>query len=125
MEDPIPKQSQKQNAYVCFHLREHLGKGRFQTFQVWVWGSDVARIVRLGIKKGSMIWICGSMELVECTQQRGKVRTKVQKVFCSNFGFLPTNKESNQTVLQENSISDPPSPPAVVELDGNRMPLPE
>ena len=125
MEDPIPKQSQNQIAYACFSLREHLGKGRVQIFQVWVWGNDVARITQLGIKAGSLIWISGSMELVDCTQQHGKERTKILKVFCRDFGYLPKQKGTGQIASNETGISCPVPPPLVKELDGDRMPLPE
>lgn len=124
-EDLIPKQSQNKIAYVCFPLWEHLGKGRFQTFQVWVWGSDVSRIMRLGIKAGSLIWVSGSMELVDCTQQQGKERTKLLKVYCKDFGYLPRSKGSSQIAPQETGITETPPTPIVKELDGDRMPLPE
>ncbi len=54
-EDLIPKQSQTKQPYVSFHLKERIGTGRWQIFQVWIWGNDVARITRLGINKGSIV----------------------------------------------------------------------
>lgn len=124
-EDLILKRSQRNIAYVSFHLREYLGKGRFQTFQVWVWDSDADRIMRLGIHKGSLIWVSGSMELVDCTQQHGKERTKILKVYCKDFGYLPRNKGTDHLAQQENGITDAGFFPAPKELDGDRMPLPK
>lgn len=124
-EDLEPKHSQRQIAYVCFPLREYLGKGRWQTFQVWVWGSDVSRIMRLGIRKSSLIWITGSMELVDCTQQKGTQRTKIMKVSCKDFGYLPRQKGSSQIAPNETGNTEFLQPPIAQELDGDRMPLPE
>ncbi len=122
-EDLILKRSQRNIAYVSFHLRELLGKGRFQTFEVWVWGSDADRIMRLGMNKGSLIWVSGSMELVDSTQQNGKERTKILKVYCKDFGYLPRLKCADQIAQQ--GITDADSVPVPKELDGDRMPLPE
>lgn len=124
-EDLILNRSQRDIAYVYFSLRERLGKGRFQTFQVWVWGSDADRIIRLGIHKDSMIWISGSMELVDCTQQKGKERTKILKVYCKDFGYLPRGKNTDRSVWNENGTAEADSIPSPKELDGDRMPLPE
>ena len=124
-EDLILKRSQRNITYVSFHLREFLGKGRFQTFQVWVWGSDADRIMRLGMNKGSLIWVSGSMELVDSTQQHGKERAKVLKIYCKDFGYLPRNKGADQFAQQKQGITEAGSVPAPLELDGDRMPLPE
>lgn len=124
-EDLILKQSQRNIAYVSFPLREHLGKGRFQIFQVWVWGSDADRIMRLGIHKDSLIWVSGSMELVDCTQQKGKERTKILKVYCKDFGYLPRGKNTDRSARNENGTTDANAIPSPKELDGDRMPLPE
>ncbi len=125
MEDPIPKQSQTNNAYVCFPLREYLGKGRWQTYQVWAWGSNVHHMKRLGIKSGSLIWLTGKLELVDCTVNHGKERTKALKVFCNDFGYLPHSKNGKVDTKQSNGIADTQDLPIPEEIDGDRMPLPE
>ncbi len=124
-EEPVLKQSQKGNAYVCFSLREHMGKGRWQTYQVWVWGSNAYRITRLGMKSGSLIWITGKLELVDCTVNHGKERTKILKLYCSDFGFLPKRRYSKADTMQSTGISDIEDLPVPEEIDGDRMPLPE
>ncbi len=124
-EDLIPKQSQTSIAYVCFHLREYLGKGRWQTYQVWVWGSDVHRMKRLGIKSGSLIWLTGKLELVDCTMDHGKVQTKVLKVYCSDFGYLPQRGTIKADTKQSTGIAAADDLPIPEEIDGDRMPLPE
>lgn len=71
-ENLLVKKSQKGSEYVCFHLKEHTGNGRTQTYQVWAWGEDVSRLVRFGVKEGSLIWLTGAIQLVDCTDSHGK-----------------------------------------------------
>ncbi len=123
MENLVPKQSQAGIPYVCFPLREQIGKGRWQTYQVWAWNDLALRLNRLGIHKGVTIWLTGRLELVDCTSDRGKGRTKLLKVYCSDFGFLP-----GQKVPKASSPTDTaalPELPIPKEIDGDRMPLPE
>ncbi len=124
-EDLIPKQSQTKQPYVSFHLKERIGTGRWQIFQVWIWGNDVARITRLGINKGSIVWISGTLEIVDCTSNQGKEKAKVLKVYCKDFGFLPSKKQFGQIAAQEAGSYSPDRIPVPQEIDGDRMALPE
>lgn len=124
-ENLVPKQSQKETAYVCFQLREYMGKGRWQTYQVWAWGSIVARMERLGIKEGSLIWLTGSLELVDATIKHGREKTKLLKVYCSDVGYLPRPKRSKQDAENETAAVQPECSPPPETLDGDRMQLPE
>ena len=126
-EDLVVKKSQKGSSYVCFSFKEQLGKGRTQSYQVWAWNEDVSRLERLGVKKGSLLWITGTMQLVDCTEERGKVRTKVLKVFLTNWGYLPGKHPGQYPADAGNDtgpISDSPSPP-MEAVDGDREALPE
>ena len=125
------KQSQKQTPYVCFDLAEHIGYGDGQRtiyYQVWAWREDALRLIRLKVKKGSMIWITGSLELVDCTSQNGNVKTKRLKISLDNCGYMPSWQQKQQDGEltgghgTEAGFHDP-SPPKV--LDGEREPLPE
>ena len=125
------KQSQKQTPYVCFDLAEHIGFGNGQRtiyYQVWTWGEDALRLIRLKIKKGSMIWISGSQELVDCTSQNGDVKTKRLKVYLDNCGFLPDWQSKDQKLslpdCQETAAPANSLPPREI-LDGERETLPE
>ena len=94
------KQSQKQTPYVSFDLAEHIGYGDGQRtiyYQVWAWREDALRLIRLKVKKGSMIWITGSLELVDCTSQNGNVKTKRLKISLDNCGYMPSWKKSSKT----------------------------
>ena len=126
-EDLVVKKSQKGSSYVCFSFKEQLGKGRTQSYQVWAWNEDVSRLERLGVKKGSLLWITGTMQLVDCTEERGKVRTKVLKVFLTNWGYLPGKHPGQDPADAGNDTGptlDSPSPP-MEAVDGDREALPE
>lgn len=116
----VPKQSQKETTYVSFRLKEYIGKGRTQTYQVWAWEETVKLIQKLGIKKGSHVWATGSLELVDCTVNKGAAKTKMLKVYCSSIGFVPGSKQSAET----EKVPEIPTTFHVEELDGDREPLP-
>ena len=122
-DDITPKQSQKGTTYVSFRLKEYIGKGRIQTYQVWAWEDNVRLMEKLGIKKGSHVWVTGSLELVDCTVNKGEVKTKMLKIYCSSCGFVPGNKQRSDKadVLETEEI---PAAFHFEELDGDRMPLP-
>lgn len=117
------KQSRNETAYVCFYLKEHLGKGRWQTFQVWAWSNVLERLQRYNIKKGSLIMVSGSLELVDCTANQGRVKTKVLKLYCSNFETIPFRKSAHRDADNEPTVQEPLPIPDV--LDGDRVQLPE
>lgn len=125
-DDLVPKTgSQSGSAYVCFRLTEQVGKGRTQSYQVWAWNEDVSRLLRLGVKKGTLLWLTGTQELVDCTAKQGTVKTMLLKVYLTNFGFVPGRR-------LDGSHTDTPKGPETAAavspleiLDGSREPLPE
>ena len=60
MHELTPKESQSKQPYVCFDLVERSGGEHPNFYQVWARGDQVARLTRLKVKKGSMIWLTGS-----------------------------------------------------------------
>lgn len=126
-EDLLVKQSQKNSPYVCFSFREQIGKGRTQSYQVWAWNEQVSRLTAMGVKKGSLLWLTGTMHLVDCTEEHGKVKTKVMKVFLTNWGYLPAKRSILNQMEKENDTGQMPDsqiPPAEV-MDRDRTALPE
>ena len=117
------KQSRNETAYVCFHLKEHLGKGRWQTYQVWAWSTVLDRLQRYKIKEGSLIMVSGSLELVDCTVNHGRVKTKVLKLYCTDFETIPYRKSEHRNAENESVVPELPTIPEV--LDGDRVQLPE
>lgn len=124
--DLVPKKSQKDSTYVCFGFTEQTGKGQFQYYQVWAWDDEVSRLIQLGIKKESRLWITGTQRLVDCTAGRGKEKDKVLKIYLSDFGFLPGHfpKESPADFPNDPETAES-APPPVEVLDGERDSLPE
>ncbi len=119
------KTSQKGNVYVCFLLLERLSKGRYQQYQVWAWGEDAQRLGRLRVKKGSMIWLTGSLQLVDCTVNHGQNKTKLLKVALTDWGYLPTQRLTPSSTHPA-ALADKEQPPDFPggTLDGDRDTLP-
>ena len=93
MHDLVPKESQSKQPYVCFDLMERSGNNPPDFYQVWARGDQVARLTRLKVKKGSMIWLTGSQKLVDVRQKDGATVKKL-KVWLTDFGFLPERRAS-------------------------------
>lgn len=125
MHDLIPKESQSKQPYVCFDLMERSGGEQPGFYQVWARGDQVARLTRLKVKKGSMIWLTGSQKLVDVRQKDGTTVKKL-KIWLTDFGFLP-GQSSRAKAEHEQHGSDAaataPSPSEV--MDGDRESLPE
>ncbi len=123
----VVKKSQKNTSYVCFYFREQTGRDRIQSYQVWAWNEHVTRLISMGVKKGSLLWLTGTMQLVDCTEKNGKVKTKVMKVYLTGLGYLPTSRSISNKMDAENETgqrSEHPVPHAEV-MDGDRTALPE
>ncbi len=125
------KTGQSGSTYLSFHLAENIGYGdrqRTQYYQVWAWDTDASRLVRAGVKKGSFLWIAGSLELADCTERNGEAKTKQLKVSLDNWGFVPVGKAKHNNDAHTGSM-EPPTDftgySVTEELDGNRDFLPE
>lgn len=122
-QDIILKHSQEGTAYVHFYVKEYIGKSRYQAYQVWAWDNVASKLQRLRIKKGSLIWVSGSLELVDCTVKGGQEKTKMLKVYCNDLGIVQCFPAANPPAESMNAESTPESLP--VELNGDRNQLPE
>lgn len=124
MQDLTPKESHSRQPYVCFDLMEQNGGSPPDFYQVWANGTHVARLKRLGVKKGSMIWITGSQKLVDIQMKDGKT-VKKPKIWLTDFGLLPgAAKQQAESPQQETNVQAAPLMPPEA-LDGDRTPLPE
>ena len=119
----IPKQSQKGSAGVLFYLKEYTGKSRYQVYQIWARGEIISRILRLKLRKGSHIWLTGSIELVDHTASRDKKQIKMLRIYCSDFGIVSSRNTVPNTA--ESMTADSAQESLPVELDGDRDQLPE
>lgn len=124
--------SANHNPYVRFSLAETLGYGetaRTQYLQVWAWAEDAKRLLKRKVKKGSHIWVSGSLELEEF-QKRDQSTDKRLKITLDNWDFVSHGKakadHEDRSSTSENSSPDNSTdqPSAVGEIDGDRDQLP-
>ena len=124
MHDLVPKESQSKQPYVCFDLMERSGNNPPDFYQVWARGDQVARLVRLKIKKGSMSWLTGSQKLVDVRQKDGTTVKKL-KIWLTDFGFLPGQTSRAKTECEQHDSDTAATAPAPSEvMDGDRESLP-
>ena len=122
-QDIVLKQSREGNAYVHFFIKEYLSKSRYQTYQVWIWENMIPKLKRYKIKKGSLIWITGSLELVDCTAWGLQDKHQMLKINCNDLGAIRVNLA--EATPAESMTADSASPGSPEELDGDRNQLPE
>lgn len=122
-QDIVLKQSREGNAYVHFFMKEYLSKSRYQTYQVWIWENMIPKLKRYKIKKGSLIWITGSLELVDYTAWGLQDKHQMLKINCNDLGAIRVNLAEATPAESMNAESASPGSPE--ELDGDRNQLPE
>lgn len=120
------KYGQSSNPYVRFNLAENIGNkdhARVQYYQVWAWNEDAVKLINSKARKGSLVYISGTLELEVYTKQDGITPDKRMKVSLNNWDFIPvSNCGSSNASPQKQSAYDPPS---IGGIDGDRDPLPE
>ena len=122
-QDIILKQSRGGNAYAHFILKEYISKNRYQTYQVWIWENTLPKLKRFQIKKGSLIWITGSLELVNYNAMNRQEKIQILRINCNDLGVIRVNLAENVATESMTAESTPEGLP--VELDGDRNQLPE
>ena len=120
--------SEKNNLYVRFDIAENIGSRQnlhTQYFQICAWGEDAKRLEKARAKKGSLIWVTGSLELEPYTKRDGVTIDKRMKILLDNWGFVPvgTAKTTKNGLAQE--VPETPSQTIGLEgIDGDRDILP-
>lgn len=121
------KTSEKNNPYVRFDIAEHIGSRQnlhTQYFQICAWGDDANRLMKARAKKGSLIWVTGSLELEPYTKRDGVTTDKRMKILLDNWGFVPVGAAKP---LKEGFAEEGPSDASLQEfeeIDGDRDHLP-
>ena len=115
------KTSEKSNPYVRFDIAENIGSRQTlhtQYFQVCAWGEDANRLMKAHAKKGSLIWVSGSLELEPYTKRDGISIDKRMKILLDNWGFVPVGRVG--------ASKQEPTPPKQEYdgIDGERDALP-
>lgn len=121
------KTSEKNNPYVRFDIAENIGSRQnlhTQYFQICAWGEDANRLMKARAKKGSLIWVSGSLELEPYTKRDGITIDKRMKVLLDNWGFIPVG--GARTSKEEPAPKRPEmtSPANAAVIDGDRDSLP-
>ena len=124
--DLEPKTSEKNNLYVRFDIAENIGgkeHRRTQYLQICAMGDDAERLVRARVKKGSLIWVSGSLELEVYTRRDGVTTDKRLKVLLDNWGFVPAGTDKAGTKALDSKFSESLDKISPV-IDGEREALP-
>lgn len=117
------RESARKEPYVRFSLAENLGYGenaRTQYYQVWAWGHLARNLVNRKVRKGSLIWVSGSLELVEYTKKDQVTHDKQLKLKLDDWDYVPAFQGKT-----ESGIPQPEPPAPVGTVDGEREALPE
>ena len=134
MSDLELKTSVNQNSYVRFDLAESIrvgGTTRTQYLQVWAWGENAKHLIKSKVKKGSLIWVSGTLILEEYKKQDGITTDKRLKVILDNWGYIPAgtpkNSETDDDIASGNEAvqTNPLDMFPDGEIDGDRETLPE
>lgn len=123
--DLEPKTSAKQNPYVRFDMAEHISGARTQFFQVCAWSGDAQRLVKAKVKKGSFIWVSGSLEMEEFMKRDGFTKDKRLKILLDNWGFVPVGNAKGPDGPQQNESPKQFAPESAQEINGDKEALPE
>ena len=119
------KTSERNNPYVRFDIAESIGgkeRSRTQYLQICAMGDDATRLIRARVKKGSFIWVSGSLEL-EVFSRKDSTTDKRLKILLDNWGFVPIGNPKIPTGISDTASPEIPAATAA-EIDGDREPLP-
>lgn len=120
--------------YVRFGIAETLGYGetaRPQYLQVWAWREDAKRLIKRKVKKGSLIWVSGSLEMESYQKRDGNTTDKRLKVTLDNWDFIPGGKAlAGRTDTEDPHAGTSPAASQAQalpggEIDGDREHLPD
>ena len=106
------KVSANKNPYVRFDVAERIGlppNTKAQFYQVCAMGGNAERLSKARVKKGSLIWISGTLELEEYIKQDGITKDKRLKILLDNWGYVPAGKipdepQPNQSPQPRNTL---------------------
>lgn len=121
------KTSEKNNPYVRFDIAENIGSCQnlhTQYFQICAWGEDAVRLMKAHAKKGSFIWVTGSLELEPYTKRDGVTVDKRMKILLDNWGFIPVGRAKTSKTGHVQTTSEITSQQEYEGIDGDRDILP-
>ena len=126
--EPRQGTSANGNPYVLFSLGERVGYGqsaRTQFYQVWARGDVLRRLTKAGIRKGSLLFVSGSLELEEYAKSDGAAKDKRLRLELSDWSFVPGRERQTHSQKPDASASTADIPSPDDTIDGERDTLPE
>lgn len=121
------KMSARGHPYIQFSLAERIGYGEAahtQYYQVWAWEWLAQQLISRGVKRGSVIWVSGSLELEQYAKKDGVTRDKRLKLKLTGWDFVPAGQPAQGSTKQRGiPQTEDPGPAGVI--DGERETLPE
>lgn len=122
--------SANQIPFIRFSLAEQVGYGssaRTQYYQVWAWSDLMRRLVKAKVRKGSLLWVSGSLEQDEYTKKDGVTRDKRLVLTLTDWNFVPSTGKhgSRPSQTQDAHQASAANTSPVDTIDGERNTLPE
>lgn len=124
--DPELRTGQSGNTYASFSIAVNKGYGEQQHpnfFQCILYSDAAQRFVNAGVKKGSLLWIQGDLDLVIYTSTKDQKEKTLAKLTVLHWEYVPGARRNEST---ENTQS-PEIPTAgfqtVVDCGDNGLPF--
>ncbi len=127
-QDLEQKHSQRGLPFIRFNLAENISRNNFrrtQFYQVWAWGDDAAKLMNSQARKGSLIWIAGTLEQEVFTRKDGHTTDKRLKVYPADWGFAQSKSCLTETMDRQLMSVVNSTQPNVAEIDGDNEKWPE
>ena len=89
--------SQNNTEYVQFNVAVNKGYGEQEHanfYQCVLFGKAAERISKAGVKKGSLLFITGDLDLVEFTRKSDGSKGMIPKITVYEWNYVPTGKRA-------------------------------
>jgi len=102
----LTSQNGKGTTYIQFNIAVNKGYGENEHtnfFQCILFGHAAERIIKAGVKKGSLITVAGDLDLVEFTR-RDSSKGLMPKITLYDWAYAPTNRSKTDGEANANDI---------------------
>lgn len=92
--------SQNKTQYVQFNVAVNKGFGEQEHanfFQCVLFGKAAERIINAGVRKGSLLFITGDLDLVEYTRKTDGSKGMIPKITVYEWNYVPTGKRTESS----------------------------
>ena len=89
--------SQNKTQYVQFNVAVNKGFGEQEHanfFQCVLFGKAAERIINAGVRKGSLLFITGDLDLVEYTRKADNSKGTIAKITVQDWSYVPSGKRT-------------------------------